>query len=197
LDSSVESRTSNYAKRLLNELHWIKRLYFLPYYKFESFSLPAFKKNEINALYPEIRHLRKYLTMVAAGIEQGNRQGGAEKDAFCEGINNPWDPYIFQVANPLSFRLDALLKNPKQRNNASLIFFALAIITVLDHIVNDENSWAYTNKPGPLFRSINGEGMGPVYGVESTVDTTTLFSRSLKPRETETGKKEGPNPAAI
>jgi hypothetical protein len=39
--------------------------------------------------------------------------------------------------------------------------------------------------------------MSPVYGVENTVDTTTLFSRSIKPRGTENGKKEGPNPAAI
>ncbi|MDR2303746.1 MAG: hypothetical protein LBE10_04075, partial [Treponema sp.] len=33
LDNSSESRTSNYVRRLLNELHWAKRLHFLPYYK--------------------------------------------------------------------------------------------------------------------------------------------------------------------
>jgi hypothetical protein len=180
LDSSVESRTSSYAKRLLNELHWIKRLYFFPYYKFESFYPPPFKKNEVDALYPEIRQMRKYLTVVAAGIEQGNRLGGAEKKAPCDGINNPWEPYVFQVSNPLSVRLDALLKNPKQRNNASLVFFSLAVVTVLDHIVNDETSWAYADRPGPLFRSINGEGMQPVYGVEHKINTTALFDESIK-----------------
>ncbi|MDR1108083.1 MAG: hypothetical protein LBL19_03510 [Spirochaetaceae bacterium] len=180
LDSSVESRNSNYAKRLLNELHWIKRLYFLPYYKFESFSPPPFKKNEIDALYPEIRKLRKQLTVVAAGIEQGNRLGGAEKKAPCDGITNPWDPYIFQVSNPLSVRLDALLKNPRQRNNASLVFFSLAVVTVLDHIVNDETSWAYADRPGPLFRSVNDEGMRPVYGIEHKVNTAAIFDESIK-----------------
>jgi hypothetical protein len=183
LDSFVESKVSNYAKRLLEELHWIKRLYFFPYYKFESFYPPPFKKNEIGALYPEIRRLRRYLTAIAAGIEQGNKEGGAEKKAPCNGIDNPWDPYVFQVSNPVSVRLDALLKNPKQKNNASLIFFSLAVTTVLDHIVNNEKSWAYAEKPGPLFRSVNGDGITPVYGVDITVDTETLFKESIKERE--------------
>ena len=183
LDSSVESKVSNYAKRLLEELHWIKRLYFFPYYKFESFFPPPFKKTEIGALYPEIRRLRRYLTAVAAGIEQGNKEGGAEKRPPCNGIDNPWDPYVFQVSNPVSVRLDALLKNPKQKNNASLVFFSLAVTTVLDHIVNNEKSWAYAEKPGPLFRSVNGEGVSPVYGVDDTVDTEALFKESIKERE--------------
>jgi hypothetical protein len=183
LDSSVESKVSSYAKRLLEELHWIKRLYFFPYYKFESFYPPPFKKNEIGALYPEVRRLRKYLTAVAAGIEQGNKQGGAEKKAPCNSIDNPWEPYVFQVSNPVSIRLDALLKNSKQKNNASLVFFTLAVTTVLDHIVNNEKSWAYAEKPGPLFRSVNGEGISPVYGVDNTVDTEALFKASIKDRE--------------
>jgi hypothetical protein len=183
LDSTVESRTSNYAKRLLDELHWIKRLYFFPYYKFESFYPPPFKKNEIGALYPEIRHLRKYLTSVAAGIEQGNKLGGAEKMAPCDGITNPWDPYVFQVSNPVSSRLDTLLKTSKQKTNASLIFFTLAVTMVLDHIVNNETSWAYANRPGPLFRSVRGEGITPVYGVDNTVDTTTIFKETITARE--------------
>jgi hypothetical protein len=183
LDSTVESKTSSYAKRLLDELHWIKRLYFFPYYKFESFYPPPFKKNEIGALYPEIRHLRKYLTAVAAGIEQGNKLGGVEKKVSCDGIDNPWDSYVFQVSNPVSTRLDALLKSAKQKNNASLIFFALAVTTVLDYIVNNENSWAYANRPGPLFRSAKGEGITPAYGVDNTVDTTTIFTESINARE--------------
>jgi hypothetical protein len=183
LDSSVESKNSGYAKRLLNELHWIKRFYFLPYYKFDSLFPPPPKKDGINALYSEVRRLRKYLTAVAAGIEQGNKQGGAEKKVFCDSIDNPWVPYVFQVANPVSTRLDALLKNPKQRTNASLVFFALAVTTVLDHLINDENSWAYENAAGPLFRSADGEGITPLYRIDDKVDTNALFKESLKQRE--------------
>jgi hypothetical protein len=183
LESTTESRTSNYAKRILNELHWTKRLYFLPYYKFESLFPPPFQKKDLTPLYPEIRQLRKYLTAVAAGIEQGNKRGGAEAKAPCDGIDNPWAPYIFQVPNPLSIRLDALLAN-KKKNNASLLFFTLAVTTVLDYLVNNENSWAYRgDRPGPLFRSVNGEGVMPQFGVESFIDADALFKETLKQRE--------------
>ncbi|MDR1506181.1 MAG: hypothetical protein LBI67_03670 [Treponema sp.] len=181
LENTAESRTSNYAKRLLNELHWIKRLYFLPYYKFESIMPPPFQKNAITAVYPEIRLLRKYLTAVATGIDQGIKRGGMEKHAPCDGIDNPWDSYIFQVPNPLSIRLDALL-SPKRRNNASLIFFTLAVTVLLDHLVNNEDSWAYSHKAEFLFRSENGEGVRPLFGVETKIDTEAIFRQVLKKR---------------
>jgi hypothetical protein len=185
LENTADSRTSNYAKRLVNELHWTKRLYFLPYYKFESFLPPPFQKNEITALYPEIRQLRKYLTAVAAGIEQGNKQGGAEKQAPCDGVDNPWAPYKIEVPNPLSIRLNALL-GAKKKNNASLIFFTLAIVTVLDHLVNNEDSWAYEERSKPLFRSVNGEGVTPLLGVDTNIDADALFKQAMKQRQKET-----------
>ncbi|MDR2103238.1 MAG: hypothetical protein LBP42_03940 [Treponema sp.] len=183
LESTTESRTSNYAKRILNELHWTKRLYFLPYYKFESLFPPPFQKKDITPLYPEIRQLRKYLTAVAAGIDQGNRMGGAEQQAPCDGIDNPWESYVFQVPNPVSIRLNALLAH-KKKNNAALIFFTLAVTTVLDYLVNNENSWAYAlERPGPLFRSVNGEGVMPQFGVESLIDADAIFKETMKQRE--------------
>jgi hypothetical protein len=179
LENTAESRTSNYARRLLNELHWLKRLYFLPYYKFESTIPPPFHKQDITPLYPEIRQLRKYLTAVAAGIEQGNKNGGAAKKAPCDGIDNPWEHYEFQVPNPLSKRLDALLSAEK-RNNASLIFFTLAVTVVTDNFINSDASWAYGDRPGTLFRSVNGEGVTPAPGVDETVDAEAIFKQSLK-----------------
>jgi hypothetical protein len=182
LENSAESRTSVYARRTLNELHWIKRLYFLPYYKFESLGPPPFQKGDTITIYAEIRLLRKYLTAVAMGIEQGNRLGGAGAQAPCDGIDNPWEPYNFEVPNPVSLRLDAVLA-PKKRNNASLIFFALSAVTVLNHLVNDESSWAYEGRPGPLFRSVDGEGVMPLFGVESKIDADVIFKQVMKQKE--------------
>jgi hypothetical protein len=182
LESSAESRTSSYAKRILNELYWTKRLYFLPFYKFESLFPPPFQKKEITPIYPEIRKLRKYLSAVASGIEQGNRQGGAEKMAPCDGIDNPWAPFVFQVPNPLSLRLTSLLA-PKNRNNASLIFFTLAVTSVLDYLVNNEESWANGERSGPLFRSMDGEGVTPLTGVDTLVDAEAIFKQAMKKRE--------------
>ncbi|GHT72123.1 hypothetical protein FACS1894110_26400 [Spirochaetia bacterium] len=182
MENSSESRTSGYARRTLDELHWIKRLYFLPYYKFGSAFPSPFQKKDVTVLYSEIRQLRKSLTVVAAGIEQGYKRGGAEKMAPCEGIDNPWDPYNFEVPNSVSRRLNVLL-GPRKRNNASLVFFSLAITTVLDHIVNDESSWAYADRPGPLFRSVNGDGIIPQFGVDDKIDADQIFKDVMKARQ--------------
>ncbi|MFP3040925.1 hypothetical protein LQZ19_03780 [Treponema primitia] len=178
LDSPAESKTSPYAKRLLNELHWTKRLYFLPYYRFEASAPPPFQKKEVIALYPEIRRLRKHLTGVAAGIEQGIKAGLTD-NTHCDGIENPWEPYVFQVPNPVSIRLDTLLG--KKKTNASLLFYTLAVTVVLDNLVNNDSSWAYTGEQiGALFRSVNDNGIIPVFGIDEKIDTETLFKQSLK-----------------
>jgi hypothetical protein len=179
LDSPAESRTSPYAKRLINELHWTKRLYFLPYYRFESSSPPPFQKKDVDALYPEIRRLRKRLTAVASGIEHGLKAGGPRDNTHCDGIENPWENYNFQVPNPVSTRLDALLGS--KRTNASLIFYTLAVTVALDYLVNNDNSWAYNDdRPSVLFRSVDNAGVTPAFGVDTKIDTDALFKQSLK-----------------
>jgi flagellar motor protein MotB len=179
LENSEESRISSYARKNLNELHWIKRLYFLPFYKFESVGPPPFQKKDVIPIYAEIRRLRKLLTAVAVGIEQGTRAGGAAAKAPCNGINNPWVAYNFQIPNPVSKRLDLVLP-PEKRINATLIFFSLSAIAVLDYLVNNENSWAYGSRPGPLFRSVNNEGITPVFGIDEKLDADKIFKESLK-----------------
>jgi hypothetical protein len=191
LENTADSRTSVYARRTLNELHWAKRLYFLPYYKFESLGPPPFQKRDTIPIYGEIRLLRKYLTEVAQGIEQANRQGGAGAMAPCEGIDNPWEPYNFEVPNPVSRRLDALLGS-KKKDNAALIYFTLAVATVLDHLVNNENSWAYEGRPGALFRSIDGEGVMPLFGVETKIDADLIFRQAMKQRERQNAAEKNP-----
>ena len=164
-------------------MHWIKRLFLLPYYKFELRLTPPIQKSDVTPIYTKTRILRKYLTAVAVSIEQGKKAGGAEENASCDAIDNPWAPYEFQVPNPVSRRLDALLK-PKMKNNASLIFFSLAVVTVLDYILNNEDSWAYSrSRPLHLFRSVNGEGVIPYSGVDHLVDADEIFRQAQKQRQ--------------
>jgi hypothetical protein len=179
LENTRDSKQSPYARRNLNELHWIKRLYFLPYYKFESVGLPPFPKKDVVSIYSEVRKLRKHLTAVASGIEQGIRNGGAAAKVPCNGINNPWEKYNFQVPNPVSKRMDLIFPSEK-KINATLVLFSLSVVTVLDHIVNNENSWAYENRRGPLFRSINNDGIIPMFGVDDKLDADQIFKDSLK-----------------
>ena len=190
LEHSSESRTSSFAKRTLNELRWTKRLYFLPYYKFESLGPPPFPSQDAITIYSEVRTLRKYLTLVAAGIEQGNRRGGAEAKALCDSIKNPWAPYNFEIPNPVSKRMDALLA-PAKKNNAVLIFFSLSVATILDNLINNESSWAYSDRPGAVFRSVNGDGSVPLFGVDQKLDADQIFKDVLKRKEEERKKAAG------
>jgi hypothetical protein len=189
LENASESRTSSYARRLLDELYWIKRLIFMPYYKFDSSFPPPMQKNDVTPLYPDIRSLRRCLTAVAGGIEKGTKAGGAAKKVPCEGIDNPWESYNFQVPNPVSLRLNAILGS-NQRNNASLIFFTLAAAIVLDFLVNNEESWAYQTGGGktePLFRSINDEGVTPQRGVDKEIDTEAILKEMVKRAKARSG----------
>jgi hypothetical protein len=179
LENSEDSRTSPFARKTMNELHWIKRLYFLPYYKFESMGPPPFPKTDIIPVYSIIRKIRKILTAVAMGIEQGIRSGGSAAKVPCNGINNPWEKYNFQIPNPVSKRMDLRL-SPDKRINATLVFFTLSSVTILDNIINNENSWAYKDRPGPLFRSVREEGISPVFGVNEKMDADKIFNDALK-----------------
>ncbi|MDR0495194.1 MAG: hypothetical protein LBG95_06175 [Treponema sp.] len=179
LEHSPDAKNSVYGKRTMNELRWTKRLYFLPYFKFVSLGPPPFKNQNTTTIYGQTRALRKYLTLVAAGIEQGNHRGGAQAKAPCGGIENPWSPYHFEVPNPVSKHLDALLP-PERRNNAVLIFFSLSTATLLDTLLNDENSWAYNDNSVILFRSVNNEGSVPMSGADQKIDAEQIFKNSLK-----------------
>jgi hypothetical protein len=174
-----ESRSSSYAKRLLCEIHWIKRLFFLPYYKFDTLFPPPIQKKDLDPVYPAVRSLRRNLTLVASGIEQANKIGGAKKNVPCSGIDNPWEAYSFAIPNPVSKRLDALLPQ-NRRDNATLVFFSLAFSTVLDHLLNHENSWAYQEQNVTLFRAVNGH---PQFGVDKKIDTEAIFTESIRRRE--------------
>jgi hypothetical protein len=182
IEHSPEARVTTFAKRTFDGLRWLKRLYFLPYFKFESVGPPPFQKQDVVAIYSEVRTLRRYLTLVAAGIEQGNHMGGAEAKAICDGIENPWNKYNFEIPNPVSRRMDALL-SPDKRNNTALVFFALSVITVLDNLLNNENSWAYGEKVGPVFRSVDNKGVTPVFGVDNKLDADRIFKEEMKKKE--------------
>ena len=191
LEQSPETQDSAFIRRITNEINWTKRFYFLPYYKFDTIGPPPIQKRDTIPIYAEVRLLRKYLAAVAAGIEQGNSQGGAQTNAPCEGIDNPWEPYNFEIANPISMRLDMLL-SPKKKNNAALIYFSLSVAIVLDYLVNNESSWAYEDRPGHLFRSANNEGVIPLFGVDEKLDADSIFKQVLRQKQKE--REQGQNP---
>jgi hypothetical protein len=177
-EHSGRNRTSTYAVNIASDIHWIRRFYFLPNYETLPPTPPSFIKKDVIALYPLIHSLRKDLTACASAIEAANSAGGSTSGADVMGIANPWEAYKFEVENPLSKRLNMLL-GKNQRNNASLIFFTLAIVTVLDNYLCDKNSIAYTANNQILFRHAEQDLMKPVFWVEKQTGTFDIFKKSI------------------
>jgi hypothetical protein len=164
---------------IASDIHWIRRYYFLPHYDDIPVTPPSFAKRDVIAIYPAVHRLRGDLALCAAAIETANKMGGAAVDAPINGIKNPWQHYNFQVENPLSKRLNMLLAK-RQRNNASLIFFTLAVTTVLDYYLCNNNSPAYSTNTSILFRHTDDDDRKPVFWVEKQTDTFALFKKSIE-----------------
>jgi len=107
---------------------------------------------------------------------------GNDPDASVPGVMNPWEQYKFDIANPVSRRLDAICggKTSKIRTNAMLIHSTLMILNVLDWWINDRTSFAYQESPEYLYRVIEPGSSVPAFGVQARTDVETLFIRHLK-----------------
>jgi hypothetical protein len=173
-----DSRKSTYSMNLMNDIQWARYYFLFPHYNYKSGIPPSFSKKNVPALYPIVRQLRKVLTEIASDIEAANQAGGEKENAQCQYIKNPWDQFVFEIANPLSKRLNLMLPN-NQKTNVTLIFFTLAICTVLDNHLNNSSSIAYSANNNVIFRSINDLGSEPVLWVEKRTDTFNLFKQSI------------------
>jgi hypothetical protein len=181
LTGSPEARTSSFAIRLVDEMNLIKRMYFFPHYKYTITSSLAssFQKKNITPIFREVRRLRKCLALFVHEVEKALSEGGAEAKVLCNGIENPWAPYVFQISNPISKRLDILL-GQKNKNNASLVLITYAVATILDYFENNEASWAYKAPSEALFRSKDGMGAVPQFGVDTLLNADAIFKQTIK-----------------
>jgi hypothetical protein len=175
----LEPKQKIYTMKLREELNWLARLFLFPSLKIDSFSQMPVHKNDVTPIFPKIRILRQDFVVIAEEIEKALQEGGASVRAHCAAVKNPWDPYVFQVANPLSKRLDMLL-GKENRTNISLIYYTLSVLTVLDYFINNPNSWAYQTNTAKLFRSSDAEGLLPESLPEAFIDADAVFMRSIE-----------------
>jgi hypothetical protein len=182
LAGSPGASTSNFAIRLVDEMNLAKRLFFFPHYNYtvtSSLALSSLQKKGITPIFREIRQLRKNLSYFVKEIKKALTEGGAEAKVLCNGIENPWSPYTFQIINPVSKRLSVIL-GQKNRNNASLVLITAEIVTILDYYENNEYSWAYQSPSKALFRSKDGAGIIPQFGVDTLLDADEIFKQTIK-----------------
>jgi hypothetical protein len=185
LEQGTERLKTQYAMNLLNDIHWLRRYYILPYYNHKTSIGPSFRKKDIQPLFTVVHELRVILTELAEDIEKmvsgDSAASGNVRSSIGGGgtgvVANAFEPYKFQINNAVSKRMDALLPK-KQRTNVSLVFFTLAFCSVLDELLNNPLSTAYSANTNAIFRSVDNNGIEPIFWVEKRTDMDAIFRAS-------------------
>jgi hypothetical protein len=166
------------GKKLIFNLLWQTKHYFLPFFKVEqlSFEKPTHEVT-LKQLSTRVTFLRDIFSVLAEKVD-----AAFSSRAPIPEIPNAWEKYKFDIENVVSHRLDALLgakKNSPVAVNASVIKYTAAVLAVLDWWINDETSPAHDAPNFRLFR-ISSEDGRPVFSAEMRTDQDDLFKANLK-----------------
>jgi hypothetical protein len=170
IETERESQNSAYVAKREADLIWYKKRYFLPHLKGNALSgIQSPRDRDIKALFKQCQLLKGYISEIAQDIDRAVRarqelaSGGESVPSLsCVTVRNPFDLAVFEVENLVSRRLRLLLKHegpkPKRLTNAALIYYAFSILQVLDYMLNNPQSWAYSGKFGLPYRSLESGG---------------------------------------
>lgn len=170
LEQDIRFRGSPYGKRLLSELNWIKKHYFLPHLIFHAES--GTRPTTEGAVAPLPDTLSDFLQILTA-VSEDNSDPDQE---VTDSVKNPKQPFFFEVENIVSRRLRTVLeRNGLPRENAVLIDTVYLLLRTLSGIVRNPLEEGCETELTVPYRS-EGEGnRSPVYTVESR-DTVTLLA---------------------
>lgn len=152
---------SDYAHRMKADLLWLRKKYIFPHFYLDT---PKIMQPRINLSIPELYENTKVLKNILERMvfELWNNEG-----IPVETILNPEEPVVFEIETEISKRLTAYFKKKNKRLiNRNLILATLYIVIVLDYLMNNDQSPAYKDKTGYLYRSEGNLGSIPVYFVQ-------------------------------
>lgn len=171
---------SHIGRRLYNSLLWQTTYHYLPNFKFDKLLLehPA-DESKYRPLFHRTDFARKYLTLVVNECDATQKTKGNVKL-----IENPWEHYNFDIPNEVSKRLDVLLgaqnkSSSTNATNANLLKYTLCFMAVLDWVLNNPESPAYTTDPMHIFR-ISADDGKPVFSVPERSDQNKLFAEEIR-----------------
>lgn len=174
-------RSSQLGKKIMTDILWQTKYNFLPHFEFEQLLLekPSNDSRYISLCF-RTDFLRKTFTELSRKID-----AAAKTKDKVEGIDNPWEKYIFDIPNPVSKRLDVLLGAKKsaettQATNANLIKYAMCVMSVLDWWVNNKESPAYTACSSSHLYRVSPQDGAPVFSVPLRKDQNKLFAAGVK-----------------
>ena len=108
----------------------------------------------------------------------------AKSHGDVKSIQNPWEHYKFDLSNEVSKRLDVILGAQNKSantnaNNANLLKYTLSFIAVLDWLINNPGSPAYSSDPMHVYRVSATDGK-PAFSVPERNDQNKLFAEAIK-----------------
>jgi hypothetical protein len=179
LYSKPDFQHSAIGKKLMFNLLWQTKSYFLPFFKVDqiAFEKPSREASTLTPLHRRVRELRDVFEALSEMVDVTavNRGPVAE-------IPNAWEKYKFDLDNVVSVRLDALLgakKNSPIAVNANVVKHTASILAVLDWWINDETSPAHASNDFRLFRVSPLDGR-PMFSVPLLTNQSELFRQGLK-----------------
>lgn len=178
-----EYNKTPYGRTLLSNMYTLIKTSFLPHFNIRMYGTAKFQKDDrLPPFFIRVSRLKRLLSKYNDSIENSIARSSGNLSGSVPGIQNPWELYKFEIANPVSRRLDALCggKNSHTRTNAQLIKYTLSILNVLDWWINSKESYAYLNTPDYLYRVTEPGSSVPAFGIKPRTDIESLFLRHLK-----------------
>jgi len=176
IEKDTSFKTSEVGKKIITEMNWVKKNYLLPYLSFKLHTqIVGIIKRQLPRLSELTTSLNELLSQVVAELKLKADEGAKPK---CDSISNPWASYIFDLENNTSRRLGKLLhtrstdekgkiKMIDRRNNANLLFYTTAILSVLDYFINNKESHLYFAPSQKIYRSIDKGSDAPQRTVQT------------------------------
>lgn len=176
---------SNEAKRREHQLLWFKRNYLLP-----NLMLPVMDDIRAKSLgYPnlaiQVREMLDALAPIAVDVEDKGTRSGM--------LLNPDARVRFPVASMVSQRFQNALRRSEtgdlgqkkvldQGNNKALLFYTLALLSALDHLLSQPQSLLYSRNARYLYRTSGVPGDDkPVYNAPKKNSLTLLKKLNEQP----------------
>ena len=176
--SQKDFAKGQFGKKLMSDILWQTKYYFLPYFDFTQILLekPA-NDSPYRALCLRTSFVREILTDI---IEQSMKV--ADVHGLVAGVPDIWEPYRFGIPNVASRRLDVLLgakRKSANANNMSLLKYTLGIVSVLDWWLNDKMSPAY-QCAGKIPYRVSPDDGDPLFSVPVRNDQNKVFAHSIR-----------------
>ncbi len=161
LERDSSFRDSDYGKRLEADILWMRKKYIFPHIYLDT---PKIMKPRIKISIPKLYNKTSSLkTILERMVLEIWDAGGMP----VESVHNPDEEPVFEVESEVAKRVKHYYSTKEQPLlNKDLILSALHITLILDYLLNDNRSPAYTEELKYLFRSEGNMGVIPVYSVK-------------------------------